>query len=137
MPINNLQKIKYRHPAEEAAFLFLRRCGHRLLRNNYHAKFCEIDLITLDEIFTVHFTEVKNWQSRSLLQHPLQTFNERRVELVYRAAQSYIAFAHKDFNSQKYLKDLNCPQTITQLSLSFNMLWLHSPIHIEYYPQIF
>lgn len=129
--------MKFRHPAEKTALHFLERCGHQLLHHNYHARFCEIDLITLDDKFTLHFTEVKNWQSQNILQHPLKIFNNKRRKLLHHAAQKYMAFACKNTTTQEYLSKLCCPHELSQLELSFNLLWLCSHVDIKYYPQIF
>ena len=137
MSVQKKTHSSFRHEGEKIALAFLERCGHVLLDHNYHAGFCEIDLITLDENFTIHFSEVKNWQSANILQHPLEAFNKKRIGKLRDAAQKFIIDSNENSIMQERVAATACAQLLHQLPLSFDLLWVRSSTHIEYQPQIF
>ncbi len=108
------------------------------MQHNYRTPWCEIDLITLDENFSLHVVEVKNWTSRTVLHHPLEVFSDkRRIAKIQSATKQFIESFNSDNQLQQTISQLYCKLSLYEMDVSFDLLWLRQDNHIEYYQKIF
>ncbi|MCB1322891.1 MAG: YraN family protein [Leptospiraceae bacterium] len=126
--------LNFRHPAERCALAFLELRGHRLLRHNYHTRFCEIDLITLGSENGIHFIEVKAWQAEdAAFKHPLQSLTRIKLATLRKACAEFMYEAQKEqlllrFNPNLRIDDL--PQCI-------DLIWVKSDADIELFENLY
>jgi putative endonuclease len=73
---------------EDAALVFLRQAGYRILATNYKTVFGEVDIIALDKGTTV-FVEVKS-RSGSAFGYPFEAVTPRKQEKIRKVALFYM-----------------------------------------------
>ncbi|MEC8557057.1 MAG: YraN family protein [Planctomycetota bacterium] len=73
---------------EQAAALFLKKLGYRILAHSHRQRLGEIDLIALD-VDCLVFVEVKTWQS-DVIADPSEAVDARKQEKLTRAALIYL-----------------------------------------------
>ena len=130
-------KNKFRHEGEAIALAFLQRCGQTLLHYNYKTPWSEIDLITIDQEFILHAVEVKSWNSKSMLYHPLEFFSDQRIHKIRTSMQKFVGDFTEDMKTQLILVDLGCTTPLKVLDFSFDLIWNRDKDYIEYHPQLF
>jgi len=74
--------------SEDAAAVFLKNKGYKILRTNYRVKFGEIDIIA-KEASAICFIEVKSRVNCSF-GHPKEALNPRKRDKISRAALAYL-----------------------------------------------
>ena len=74
--------------SEDAAAVFLKNKGYKILRTNYRVKFGEIDIIA-EEASVICFIEVKSRVDCSL-GHPKEALTPRKQDKISRAALAYL-----------------------------------------------
>ncbi len=80
---------------EEAAVVYLRRAGYRILERNFRSQQGEVDIIAREKDFLV-FVEVKSYSFRSL-GSPAGAVRKNKKQSVVHAAQTYL-YKHKIVN---------------------------------------
>lgn len=80
--------LNFGRSSEEAAAVFLRNKGYKILRTNYRVKFGEIDIIA-EEASAICFIEVKSRVNCSF-GHPKEALNQRKRQKISRAALAYL-----------------------------------------------
>lgn len=73
---------------EQAAALFLKKLGYRIIAHSHRQRLGEIDLIALD-VDCLVFVEVKTWQSDAIAD-PSEAVDARKQEKLTRAALIYL-----------------------------------------------
>lgn len=90
---------------EQAAALFLKKLGYRIIAHSHRQRLGEIDLIALD-VDCLVFVEVKTWKSDSIAD-PSEAVDARKQEKLTRAALIYL----------KQKKLLDCPARFDVISV--------------------
>ena len=80
--------LDFGRASEDAAAVFLKNKGYRILRTNYRVKFGEIDIISVD-VSVIFFIEVKSRVYCSL-GHPKEALTPRKQDKISRAALAYL-----------------------------------------------
>lgn len=80
--------LNFGRSSEDAAAVFLRNKGYKILRTNYRVKFGEIDIIA-EEASAICFIEVKSRVDCSL-GHPKEALTPRKQDKISRAALAYL-----------------------------------------------
>ncbi len=80
--------LNFGRSSEDAAAVFLRSKGYKILRTNYRVKFGEIDIIA-EEDSAICFIEVKSRVDCSL-GHPKEALDQRKQDKISRAALAYL-----------------------------------------------
>lgn len=80
--------LNFGRSSEDAAAVFLRNKGYKILRTNYRVKFGEIDIIAEDRQ-AICFIEVKSRVDCSL-GHPKEALTPRKQDKISRAALAYL-----------------------------------------------
>lgn len=80
--------LNFGRSSEDAAAVFLRNKGYKILRTNYRVKFGEIDIIAEDHQ-AICFIEVKSRVDCSL-GHPKEALTPRKQDKISRAALAYL-----------------------------------------------
>ena len=80
--------LDFGRASEDAAAVFLKNKGYRILRTNYRVKFGEIDIIA-EEGSVICFIEVKSRVDCSL-GHPKEALTPRKQDKISRAALAYL-----------------------------------------------
>lgn len=80
--------LNFGRSSEDAAAVFLKNKGYKILRTNYRVKFGEIDIIA-EEGQAICFIEVKSRVNCSF-GHPKEALTPRKREKISRAALAYL-----------------------------------------------
>lgn len=80
--------LNFGRSSEDAAAVFLKNKGYKILRTNYRVKFGEIDIIA-EEASAICFIEVKSRVNCSF-GHPKEALTPRKREKISRAALAYL-----------------------------------------------
>ena len=84
--------LDFGRASEDAAAVFLKNKGYKILRTNYRVKFGEIDIIA-KEASAICFIEVKSRVNCSF-GHPKEALNPRKRDKISRAALAYLKENH-------------------------------------------
>ena len=119
------------------ASVYLEENGHLVLCHNFHAKFAEIDLITVEND-KLHFIEVKNYSRDSLL-HPLEVITRHKMNKMRRAAKVFF----REYSNHTKKMDESEIETgkiiidIVSLQPCFDLLWVRDDQTFEYFRELF
>ena len=127
----------YRHRGEMLAADFLREKGHSIICHNFHVKFAEIDLVTLEND-KIHFIEVKNYAINGRM-HPLEMITGHKMNKMRQASRifyrEYLNYSCEKNNhpdgAEKIIID------IVALQPSFDLLWVKDDDTFEYFCELF
>ena len=103
---------------EEAAALYLKKKGMRILERNFRSRTGEIDIIAIDREILV-FTEVKAWSSYGIdaLEQALDTKKQRKII----ETSKYFLSLHREYRYMAIRYDVIfiSPEGITHLASAF------------------
>ncbi|MCB1173164.1 MAG: YraN family protein [Leptospiraceae bacterium] len=120
--------FQFRHPAEGLAWQYLAERGHRLIRHNYHCRFCEFDLITFAPDQSIQFSEVKAWQSSSLV-HPLEGIQAQARRNWHRGAHLFLSEAQAQSAWPREADLAALPLDWGDCTVRFALLWVQNRAH--------
>lgn len=82
--------------AENSAAIFLRNSGHKIVGRNFHSRFGEIDLISLDNE-TLIFTEVRYRKNEKFLK-AVETIDQHKCKKIIKTSKVFLN-KHKKYQS--------------------------------------
>ena len=74
--------------AEETAAKFLKNSGHNIINRNFHSRYGEIDLISLDKE-TLVFTEVRYRKNEQFL-NAIETIDEYKCRKIIKTSEVFL-----------------------------------------------
>ena len=94
-------------------------------------------MITLTQDCVLHAVEVKSWNAKAPLVHPLETLGVSRQKKLRHAMRLFLKEAEASRELRPLLEEAGCGGPVQEMGGSFDLLWLKGEGDVEYFEALF